>query len=316
MPFSRRLSFAGLWCAAGIVTAAISLAAFGARLWWPLDLASSFRAQYFVALVVLGAGAALLRRRRSALAIAAVALLNLLPLLPLFTGGGTAGADGPVHRAVCMNVHVFNRHRADVLAWLRDADADLIVLLETSDRWLAALAPLRASHPHVVAEPRSDAFGIAVFSRYALVDARVVSLGPAMVPSVFGTVQLAGQEITLLATHPVPPWGGRLAAMRDEQIDRICSLIAGAPRPLLLLGDLNTTPFAPSFEKLLDATGLRDSAAGFGYQPTWPAWCPPLAIPLDHCLHSTDIDIVDRRTGPALGSDHRPLLVDFRVRTP
>lgn len=310
---SRRLSFIGLWNAAGTVVAAISLAAFAAPLWWLLDISASFRVQYGIALMTFAAGAALLRRARAALLFATTALLNALPVVALFIGGGATDAHGDVHRAVCMNVYVFNRQHAEVLAWLRDADADLIVLIETSDEWLTALAPLRDSHPHVLAEPREDPFGIAVFSRYPLANARVEYLGQARVPSLIGTVRFTGQDVTLVATHPVPPWGSTLTAMRDEHLERLPDLLAAATSPLLLLGDLNTTPFSPGFGRLLDAAHLRDSAAGFGYQATWPTWCPLLAIPLDHCLHSATIGIVDRRIGPALGSDHRPLLVDFRV---
>ena len=37
----------------------------------------------------------------------------------------------------------------------------------------------------------------------------------------------------------------------------------------------------------------------------------PLGIPIDHLLHSAELQIVDRRTGPDVGSDHRGLVVDI-----
>ena len=56
--------------------------------------------------------------------------------------------------------------------------------------------------------------------------------------------------------------------------------------------------------------GLINSQRGFGVQATWPVaggFAP--RIPLDHCLHSPDLATVDRRMGPAVGSDHLPLVV-------
>ena len=70
------------------------------------------------------------------------------------------------------------------------------------------------------------------------------------------------------------------------------------------------------FRLLLRRTGLRDSARGRGVQPTWPAGSPLLAIPLDHCLHSPDIAILQRRIGGDVGSDHYPVIVDFTFRPP
>jgi endonuclease/exonuclease/phosphatase (EEP) superfamily protein YafD len=52
-----------------------------------------------------------------------------------------------------------------------------------------------------------------------------------------------------------------------------------------------------------------NSLDGFGLQPTWPAGQPWFAIPIDHLLHSDQLTTVERSTGPANGSDHRPIEV-------
>ena len=67
------------------------------------------------------------------------------------------------------------------------------------------------------------------------------------------------------------------------------------------------------FRRLLRRTGLENSSQGFGVQPTWPNFNPLLRIPLDHCLHSSDISIVDRQIGEDVSSDHYPLIVDFVI---
>jgi endonuclease/exonuclease/phosphatase (EEP) superfamily protein YafD len=56
---------------------------------------------------------------------------------------------------------------------------------------------------------------------------------------------------------------------------------------------------------------LRDTRAGFGIQASWPTQIPPLGIPLDHCLVSPELVVLDRRLGPAVGSDHRPVILEL-----
>lgn len=80
-----------------------------------------------------------------------------------------------------------------------------------------------------------------------------------------------------------------------------------AQRPVVGFG-------ADSFKRLLRQSGLKDSAQGRGVCPTWPTFNPLMLIPLDHCLYSSGIEIMARQTGPQVGSDHFPVIVDFVIR--
>jgi endonuclease/exonuclease/phosphatase (EEP) superfamily protein YafD len=99
------------------------------------------------------------------------------------------------------------------------------------------------------------------------------------------------------------------------QLDRLPDLVP-KKGPVLLLGDLNVTPWNRHFRLLLERTGLRDSSRGRGVQPTWPAGSLLFAIPLDHGLHSPDIAILQRRIGGDVGSDHLPVIIDVAFVAP
>jgi endonuclease/exonuclease/phosphatase (EEP) superfamily protein YafD len=107
----------------------------------------------------------------------------------------------------------------------------------------------------------------------------------------------------------MPPYGAENTGLRNRQLTEIGNFLADSAGPVILVGDLNTTPWSPAFKDLLQATGLQNSMKGFGIQPTWPTTIPLFWIPLDHLLHSPDFHVKSRKTGPHVGSDHFPVEV-------
>ncbi|MBM4155886.1 MAG: endonuclease/exonuclease/phosphatase family protein [Lentisphaerae bacterium] len=308
-----RLRAWGLLTAAGAVACAATVAGFLGRFSWFLDLFSHFRVQYLAGLSAVGALLLLLRRRAAAAVMFAFAGVNLAIVLPMYVGGGGAppGA-GRTARALLLNVNTQDGDPGRVLAVIAEADPDLIVLEEISTEWVEALAGITNARPHVCIAPRGDNFGIGLFSRFPLDSAEVEYAGGAGVPTIVARVRTPSGPVTVIATHPLPPGGAAYSHLRNDQLAKLPDLVPPAG-PVLLLGDLNTTPWNRHFRLLLRRTGLRDSARGRGVQPTWPAGSPLLAIPLDHCLHSADIAILDRRVGGDVGSDHLPVIVDFAI---
>jgi endonuclease/exonuclease/phosphatase (EEP) superfamily protein YafD len=293
-----------------------TLAGFLGRHSWFLDLFSHFRLQYLAGLLGVGLLLAIGRRRVAAAGMLVFAGINLAVMAPHFVGWRPVVPDG-VSSARVMMFNVNTRRGDPVRARraIEEADPDIVVLAEIDARWVADLHWLHESHPHVCLMPREDNFGIGLFSRLPLAGAEVVHAGEAGVPSIVARVHAAGDIVTVIATHPLPPDSAGDWRLRNDQLARLPELVP-ASGPVLLLGDLNTTPWNYFFRRLLRTTGLRDSARGFGAFPTWLVENPLMAIPLDHCLHSPDVAILRRRVGPPAGSDHRPLIVEFAVSYP
>jgi len=80
--------------------------------------------------------------------------------------------------------------------------------------------------------------------------------------------------------------------------------------PGLIVGDLNATPWQPSFRKLT-ASGWTDAAdvLGQGLRSTWPSWSLIPLAPLDHVLVSRGLGVSSADTPRVGGSDHRALIV-------
>ena len=311
--FSLRLRPGGLVIAAGVVACAATLFGFLGRYWWFFDLFSHFRVQYVIGLLVLSVLLLFGRYRRTATAFLLFACMNLTQILPLYFGGSTCGAaESPSLRAMLINVNTVSGDPARVRDVVSAASPDILVLEEISSGWMSHLAWLTNSHPYSCTEPREDNFGIGVFSKHPLSETEITYIGKAGVPSVVVTVRIGNADLRIVATHPLPPGNRDYSRWRNDQLDQLPDHVRST-LPVLLLGDLNVTPWNYHFRQLLARTGLQDSAKGYGVQPTWPSFSPFLRIPIDHCLHSPEIAILDRRIGDNVSSDHYPLIVDFVI---
>lgn len=316
-PETAKLKFgllAGFVAAAGTVAGVSTLFGFLGRLWWFFDLFSHFRVQYFWGLVAVAALLLLLKRRKLAAGFGAAAVINLAVVLPLYFGGaGGAAAPGGTLRAMLINVNTERGDPRRVARVLEEYDPDIIVLKEVNARWIADLAGATKSYPHSLSEPRGDNFGIALYSKLPFTRSEIAYIGDAQVPSVIVEIQTGGAKFTVVGTHPLPPAGRRRSRWRNDQLAEVADHIAGMNTPVLLLGDLNTTPWNHHFKRLLRRAGLVNGSQGRGVQGTWPTHSLLLRIPIDHCLHSPEIRVVGKIIGPDVGSDHFPVIVDFVV---
>ncbi len=305
----------GLLAAAGYTACAATALGFLGRFWWFADLFSHFRIQYLACLAVAGAIMLFGRQLKTAAVFFAFAAANLACIAPLYFGGGADAATSPALRLMLHNVNSDSCDPARVREAIATLNPDVVALEEVNGRWMEALEPLLEKYPHVLAEPREDNFGIALFSKLPLERPRVAEIGVAGVPTLIASVRVGGAPLDIVATHPLPPYGAEYSALRNEQLERLAEAVDSS-RPVVLIGDLNTTPWNHHFRRLLERSGLRDSARGQGPQLTWPSFFLPMRIPIDHILHSPSVTVLRRRIGPDVGSDHLPVVADVALREP
>lgn len=312
--FSARLSVWRLVVLGVLVNFFATLLAFAGAWNWALDLFNAFRVQY---LVVLSAGVVLFSvRRHTVMVVIALigTVLNASIVLPIYqVVDQPAFAPGPSVKLILFNVNRENVKHDDVISFIRREDPDVFGLLEVNEAWASALNALSSQYPYSKRDVRSDNFGIVLFSKTPITGAHTVFLSDGKVPTIIAQVQHAGRPINFMVTHPVPPLSAGFAADRNQQLQRLGELAKQSDLPLVLAGDLNTPPWSFNFRELVEQAGLHGSRQGFGLQPTWPSFMKILYTPIDHVLVSDHIHIVDRSVGPALGSDHHPVIVVFSV---
>ncbi|MBI4558803.1 MAG: endonuclease/exonuclease/phosphatase family protein [Candidatus Hydrogenedentes bacterium] len=313
--FKLRIEAWGLLTAFGVIISGTTVAGFLGSFAWFLDLFCHFRVQYFVSLAVVSLLLLIRGRRKTAAFFGVGAVVNLATILPFYLGSAErALPTASSLRAVLVNVNTQFGDLQRVSQFLKEQNPDLIVLEEVNTKWLDGLRPVTDSYHYSKSEPRDDNFGIALFSRISFSRCEVVYIGDAEVPSLVAELESPDDgEFTVLATHPLPPGGAVYSRWRNNQLTALPEHVRAATSPVLLLGDLNVTPWSPHFRRLVKDSGLKDSARGHGIQPTWPTFNPLFLIPVDHCLHSAEIRILRREIGPNVGSDHYPMIVDFAL---
>jgi endonuclease/exonuclease/phosphatase (EEP) superfamily protein YafD len=313
--FRFNIGFWGLVISGTLLLGVATILAFFGGAWWRFDLLANFRLQYLfcllIALVLFLVG-----KKWVWAGVAGVfALVNFADILPAFLGrGGKAISSSKPLTILLANVLTSNKEYERVRQLVRSTDPDIFAVLEVSETWMNELSLLKEKLPHVVSCPRDDNFGIALFSRIPFEESEIVQLGEAGLPTAVARIRFDDTTLTVIATHPLPPTGASIARQRNRQLGELAEYVRSVKGPVIVMGDLNTTPYSPHFKKLLCESGLQDSRRGRGIQPSWRADIPWfLRIPLDHILHSPDITVLSRRLGPNIGSDHLPVILEFSL---
>jgi endonuclease/exonuclease/phosphatase (EEP) superfamily protein YafD len=293
---------------------AATLAPFGARSWWVLDLFTHFRLQYVVFGALLLVLAAALRMWRTAAVIASGIALGALPLahyVPALQGSAAPPPANSDLRVLTANLSRRDYSSAELLAIVGDAAPAVVLLVEFTSVTDERFRALDESYPYHIKVPRRDAFGLALFSRYPL-DAQEIDLTGAA--AIRARVAAPDGEVTVFGVHLRSPTSAGRALDRNRQLEALVQLTSAVAGPVIVMGDLNITPLSPFFSDWLERSGLHDAGAGRGPWFSWPTFLPIAGIPIDHCVVSADFEVVSHRRLPAFGSDHYPVLAQLRLR--
>lgn len=296
---------------ASIGVAFATMVAFMGRVWWVFDLFSHFRVYYLVLAIILSLGLFLVDARKASVITLMVGLLNFILIVPFWIPLANAAASGETYRLLSANVLTSNLQHERVRELVVEEQPDFIVLVEVNQSWLDDLALEELDYRYSLLFPRDNNFGVAFFSRYPYDSAEIVDT---MVPTVLAKLTVNGDSLTILGTHTWPPLNGHLSEIRDQQMMEIADVVQQQSGAVIVCGDLNLTSWSHAYLRFMNNTQLRDSRLGRGIQASWIVGNPLIHIPIDHVLISNGVEVVDRRLGPAVGSDHLPVITDFRIR--
>ena len=208
------------------------------------------------------------------------------------------------------NVNVKNQNTDAVVALIRAQQPDLVVIIETNERWLSALANANL-FPYRIQSPQAQQFGMAMYSKFPLQKHAIETFDGAEDFHLAATLEINGDLIEAIALHPPPPKNQKLVMQRNRELEAMSRHIQTLKHPVVVAGDFNTSLWSPYYQQFSQQARLQDSRQGFGILPTWPTWIPFLYIPIDQGLVSADIQVIQIQTGNYVGSDHLPMIMDL-----
>jgi len=257
--------------------------------------------------------------------------INLLAVAPYYMPVANAAnsperAKGHLKLMHCNLFGMSNQDTDGVVQAIQDANPDIVDLVEYNDTWQSNLeySGVFKKYPYRFAGRGH----IGLYSKIPLKNSRLVFTSATRKvtnhANIVTQIRLGGEPVTLLVGHPASPilpshlqWLKQSFGVWEKERPKL-------GENLIIVGDLNTSPWSVEFHQLTQRTGLRDSQLGFGIQPSWPMLIPvfglsnfriPLtelfAIPIDHVLVSPRIAVLSRKTGPFVGSDHLPVVVEL-----
>ena len=273
------------------------------HIFWFVDLFSHFQLHFLAGTLILSLIAYICRERRTAAACIVFAVCIMAGLITLAPPRISGTDCKNTLKLVSFNVLTPNLEMNQVVEFLRAEQPDIIALYEINNIFAFALRPLLKYYPYNLVQPSSDNFGIALYSRVPLTNIKLISTASWDIPMIRADLG----DTLILATHTLPPAGKARTGERNATLQAVEDALAENPaRPAIVMGDWNATPWSSPLRAIIKHTGLQSARAN-NWAGTWPSQWQWLGIPIDH-IFTRGYACGTTKTGPDLGSDHRPLI--------
>ena len=277
------------------------------------DILAQFTAPALGAVVLTLLVCLVLRLWPAALIGVGAALLLLLAVWPQWAP--PRGRPEPGTSAVRLysaNLWAWNEQVEAIDRSIQGAEADMVILVELGDAPAAQLDRLLADYPYRVSTPRIDrptgAARTVIASRWPIL--RTIEDKPDGLHAIGAVIDSPLGPLNLVAVHLTRPWPYQYQWGQITQVMALTKLRAGLTGPVIVAGDFNSVSSARIGRQVQSQAGLIPAP---GFPGTWPTRLPAFAgITIDQVYSSPDLALVSRRLGEPTGSDHRPVVTEFR----
>lgn len=217
---------------------------------WFCDVLSNFKLQYLVSIVVLTFCGFIFKRSKWTLLYFIIAALIFIDIQPWWKSQDTQATDRTL-LVSGINLYSDNDDAKSVITMIDAEKPDVIVFTEYTPQWQKDLSTLHATYPYRIEEERNGNFGISLFSTRPLLRDSVHLFVRGKYKSIFVEVDVNGQEVGIIGTHPEPPFSKRSSTIRNNHLENMASTMQSYKKPLAIIGDFNCTPYSTHFKKLL-----------------------------------------------------------------
>lgn len=281
---------------------------------WLMDIASNFAVQYALIALILFFTCLWKKIFPMALLAGLLFIFNADVLIDTGRSAQAAIQADTTFKIYSANIYQSNNDLSGLSDVLQETAPEIVVLLEVRPEHVEQIRPAIQRYPYRIVNTSFAAYGtgIVFLSKFPILNHHLTKLSEHGNGIIEAALEINKKPIMFYGIHAQRP-GLDNFNERKSQFLMIARKINEQTLPVIAAGDLNSTPLTPMFQKLLKISGLRDSRAGFGWQPSWPTNFPLFWIPIDHILVSPEVHVHKRFTGSSIGSDHYPVLAELSI---
>ncbi|MFN2261067.1 MAG: endonuclease/exonuclease/phosphatase family protein [Psychroflexus sp.] len=213
------------------------------------------------------------------------------------------------------NVLMSNTNYDKLIQLVNKHQPDVLLTLESDQKWENALKPLEKNYPYVTKIPQDNLYGMHFYSKLKTQNLEVKYLISQEIPSIETDLILdSGEKIKVFCLHPKPPspTEAETSTNRDAELLVVGKKINKKNRSTIVFGDLNDVAWSNSTRLFRKISGLLDPRIGRGNFSTFHAEYRLLRWPLDHLFHSHDFFLNEIKVLPSIGSDHFPIYASLK----
>lgn len=273
-----------------------------------VDIMAQFTAPALIGALVATVLVAFLKRPPLMIVALVGLMVCVIAVLPQAEPArGAPDRSAPVLTVYSANLNAENGDVESISASIRDADPDIIILVELGSEAFNARDRILADYPYQQASDRVVGPGhrgsVVIASRYPL---SPVDMPRDQLSALHARAETPLGALHLVGVHMTRPWPFQYQWGQIIQADLLAGRLEGVTDPILVAGDFNTVSSARIGRQIKAQTGLTPAGAWPGTWPTaLPSW---LGIGIDHQWRSDELVFLSRRIGKRTGSDHYPVV--------
>jgi endonuclease/exonuclease/phosphatase (EEP) superfamily protein YafD len=222
-------------------------------------------------------------------------------------------SSGAAIRLFIANVFQDNHDYERCLKMIAQYDPDIILLVETNNKWCNEVRFSSEDYPYRILQPQENTYGMLLYSRLELTRHTVRFLVEDDVPSILADFRMPdGKIFRLYGLHPKPPVPNEASEStdRDAEILVVGKEARKCKQPVIVAGDLNDVAWSYTTNLFLKVSGLLDPRIGRGFFSTFHAKYRLFRWPLDHVFCSSHFYLRRLKRLPSIGSDHFPIFIE------
>lgn len=288
---------------------AVCLGYFGHAI-YALDALAHFRLHFLLLSLPLALLAMMLRDwivvwRIIGTAVLAVAGLGVLWETPLREGGDVEVS------VMTANLYQQNVRTEDMKRALLDADADVLVTMETTKAVVTGANSLALSYPYRLSlSTTGQTLRTVIWSKFPMRDGQLLLEDLIEPTGALAIVEVSPDvEFTILGLH----LAHNIVGNQKRQIEAMNLIAESMPMPRVIVGDFNATAWSYALRRIEELTATQRIG---GFRVTWRGFYPtrigslrvPLGLQIDHILVSDGVGVRKLETRLIPGSDHNAVL--------